>query len=348
MNNMREYKTWETRNFFVGLGMVILIFCIGVIGFIGIEGYTFLDAVYMSVLTISTVGFGEVHPLSDLGKIFASVLILSSIGVIGYVLTTVSRLLLDGYFRMKLKDYHVKKKIEKLKDHVIVCGYGRNGFQACQELQDHEESFIIIEERDHVVEEMKKNESLLYVQGSASSEEVLTQARIHEARALITALPNDADNVFVVLTAREMNPKLKIISRASSFRSDLKLKRAGADNIVMPDRIGGQSMAKLVMQEDVVEFMEYIMMQSCKSVTVSKIPCAGMCDELNGKSLRELGVKGRFGANIIGLKDEQGEYVFNPPADYVLTRSVDMFILGTPREVDNLRGFIEGGNACVN
>ncbi len=336
-------KTFGIKQLVFGIVFVVVVFCIGVLGYKLIEDYELIDAIYMSVMTVSTVGFGEVAPLSDSGKLFTSILIIFSIGGIGYVLTSLTRLFLNGYFRMTIKGYNVKKKIERLQGHVIVCGYGRNGYQACQELADHEQPFIIIDKRENVINKVKANDNLLFIQGNASSEEVLTQARIQHAKALITALPNDADNIFVVLTAREMNPSLKIISRASNFRSDLKLKRAGADNIIMPDRIGGQRMAKLVVEEDIVEFMEYIMMQSCHSVTVKKVSCTNMCPELEGKSLKDLKLRSLSGAHIIGLKDVHGMYVFNPDSGYQLERDLEIFVFGSADQVKALKAHIEGG-----
>ena len=163
---------------------------------------------------------------------------------------------------------------------------------------------------------------------------------IRKAKALITALPNDADNMFVVLTASEMNPSLKIISRASDFRSDSKLKRAGATNIIMPDRIGGQRMAKLVTQPDVVEFIEYILLQRSRDVQLTEISCQQMAMCNYKKTIRELKLRERSGANLVGIKTGEGAYIFNPSPDIEITQADKLFVLGTPGQVTKFKNIL--------
>lgn len=341
---MKQIKPFsgQFRSFVLGGILVALLFTIGPMGYSIIEDYSTLDAIYMTVITVATVGYHEVNPLSDAGKIFTIFLILYSVGVLGYFLTNLTKLLLDGYFGQKLKDYNVKKQIVKLRGHVIVCGYGRNGFQACEELADHNIDFVVIEKRDHVVDMIRENPERLFIQGDAASEEVLNLAQISKAQALITALPNDADNIYVVLTAREMSPNIRIISRASEFRSDLKLRRAGADNVIMPDRIGGQRMAKLVAQPDIVEFWEYVLLQRIKDVSLEKITCNKMCREFEQKSIRNLGLREKTGANIVGLKTEEGNFIFNPSPDFELSATDQLFVLGSHEQILSLKSILYG------
>jgi voltage-gated potassium channel len=193
---------------------------------------------------------------------------------------------------------------------------------------------MCIRDREHVVARILDDDpEQLYVQGDASSEEVLDIAQIRKAKALITALPNDADNMFVVLTAREMNPSLKIISRASDFRSDVKLRRAGATNVIMPDRIGGQRMAKLVTQPDVVEFVEYILLQRSRDVQLLEITCSNLAKCNYRKTIRELRLREKSGANLIGIKTNEGAYIFNPSPDIEITPEDKLFVLGTPGQL---------------
>lgn len=326
--------------FFTAL-MVLGLLVTGTIGFMLIEGHSFTDALYMTVITASTVGYREVSPPSDPGKWFTMFIIIYSIIVIGYAATHFTRLLLDGYFRQKLKNYNVKKQITKLKDHVIVCGYGRNGFQACEELADHNINFIIIEKRDHVVERIRENPERLFLQGDAASEDVLNEAQIHKATALITALPNDADNIYVVLTARELNPAIRIISRASDFKSDTKLRRAGADNVIMPDRIGGQRMAKLVAQPDVVEFWEYVLLQSVKDVSLEMVSCELMSDNFSNTMIKDIGLREKSGVNIVGVKTQEGSFIFNPSAEFELTPTDQLFVLGSPQQINKMKDALQ-------
>lgn len=325
------------KDVLITLVLVLGLFVIGTTGYMFIEGYTVTDALYMTIITAATVGYREVAPLHETGKWFTMFIIIYSIFVIGYAVTHFTRLLLDGYFRQKIKDYNVKKQITKLKDHVIVCGYGRNGFQACEELADHRIDFIVIEKRDNVVERIRENPERLFIQGDAASEDVLNDAQISKATALITALPNDADNVYVVLTAREMNPAIKIISRASDFKSDLKLRRAGADNVIMPDRIGGQRMAKLVAQPDVVEFWEYVLLQSVKDVSLEMVPCELMPEEMNGAKIKDMSLRDKTGVNIVGVKTEEGSFIFNPSADFELSHTDQLFVLGSPQQIGKMK-----------
>jgi len=314
-------------------GLLFVTIAIGSAGYMFFEDYRFIDAVYMTVITMATVGFKEVVPLTDAGKIFTIFLIIFSLGIFGYVITQVTRIIFEGVLHQSYKAYQLRKKIVKLEDHVIVCGFGRNGYQACVELAQHGEQFVVVEKRDHVISRILEDPELLYVQGDASSEEVLDAAQIRNARALITALPNDADNMFVVLTASEMNPSLKIISRASDFRSDSKLRRAGATNVIMPDRIGGQRMAKLVTQPDVVEFIEYILLQRSKDVQLIEICCNKLSAANYKKTIRDLRLRERSGANLVGIKTGEGAYIFNPSPDIEITPADKLFVLGSPEQI---------------
>ncbi|MCW3786552.1 potassium channel family protein [Plebeiibacterium sediminum] len=325
-----------------GVSALFFIIFAGGIGFAVIEGYSFVDALYMTTITVSTVGFREVYPLSEGGKIFTVLLIIFSFGIFGYVITSITRLVVEGALQQSYKLYQVKKKIVKLEDHIIVCGYGRNGYQACVELKEHGEKFVILEKRDNVVTRILEDPNLLYVQGDASSEEVLDVAQIRKAKALITALPNDADNMFVVLTAREMNPKLKIISRASDFRSDVKLRHAGATNVIMPDRIGGQRMAKLVTQPDVVEFVENILLQRSREVKLTEVECGCISEENTTKTIQELNLRKKTGANLMGLKTPEGTYIFNPSPQIKISKDDKLFILGTDEQIIHFKEILRG------
>lgn len=331
------------RSAITGVALLVVVVIIGVIGYIFIEGYGTIDALYMTVITIATVGFREVAVLSDTGKLFTILLILTSFGIFGYVVTMVTRFVVDGVFTHYYKDNKVKKRIEKLKDHVIICGFGRNGKQAATDISGHDKDFVIVESKPDVVHHLRDTD-YLYVEGDATQEGTLELANIMSARALITTLPVDADNLFVVLTARQMNPDLLIISRASDDNSDTKLKRAGATNVIMPDKIGGARMARLVVDPDVVEFMDYVLMQPSKTgVRVEEISCSELASCFAGKSIRDLDVHNKTGANIIGLKNSDNQYIVNPTADTTLSSSDQLFVLGTPNDIRELRDLIDRG-----
>ncbi|MBN1597953.1 MAG: potassium channel protein [Bacteroidales bacterium] len=336
-------KRESLKSAYIALSLLFSIIAIGVIGFMVIEGFTFTDAFFMTIITIATVGFREVHPLSPLGMYFTAFLIVFSFGIFAYAVTTFTRYVVDGAIGHYYKSRKVRTKIQKLKDHVIVCGYGRNGRQAVQELLNHDASIVIIEREEESMGQIIENSKLLYLHGDATRDDVLGTCRIDKAKALITTLPVDADNLFVVLTAREMNPHLKIITRASDEHSDAKLKRAGATNVIMPDRIGGQRMAKLVAQPDVVEFLDFLMLQSLENVALEEIDCINLHSCFEGKSIRELDIRNESGANIIGLKRSDNSFTINPLPEVLLSSTDKIFALGTKNQITRLKKTITEG-----
>ncbi|MRT94473.1 TrkA family potassium uptake protein [Ancylomarina sp. 16SWW S1-10-2] len=329
--SLKGRRVWEGNIKALCLALLLLVIVIG-LGTSGYmllnEEYSFIDALYMTVITISTVGFKEVHDLSDQGKLFTILLILTSFGIFAYIASSVTRFILDGVFRKNLRDYRLAKKMEKLSNHVIVCGFGRNGRQAAMELIEHKEQVVVIDFKESSIEKVRLIPGLMFVHGDATLEEVLTFANIANAKALITAIPNDASNVYVCLTARELNPDIRIISRSSKLQSDNKLKRAGANNVIMPDLLGGRRMAKLVAQPDVVEFVDKILLQSVKGVNLKEVSCSQLASCFVGKSILDLNVRNISGANIIGLKDGDGNYIYNPSPNIILNNQFQLFVLG--------------------
>lgn len=332
--------SWRTnfryfRKLYVAGGLILVVLTMGIAGFYLIENYTFLDSFFMTIITVATVGYREVNPLSDAGKIFTSFLIIFSIGTFAYAVSVVTKYVIEGEFQTYFRHYKVNKEILKLENHVIVCGYGRNGRQACDQLRSQHESFVAIEANPELIAHMRDDGRILFVEGDATEDEVLLQAGIKRAKALITALPNDASNVFVVLTAREMNPALKIISRASEDASESKLKRAGANNVIMPDKIGGTHMAALVVKPDVLEFIDHITGRI--NIKLEEILYSSLPERMRDKSIRELEIRNKTGANIIGFKTAAGEYVINPPPDTVMQPDAKLFVLGTSEQVSKFK-----------
>ena len=207
----------------------------------------------------------------------------------------------------------------------------------------HKYSIVVIDSDDQAIEQVMLNPELRYIHGDATNDDILEQCRIGKAKALITTLPVDADNLFIVLTTRSLNLNLTIISRASDDHSDKKLKRAGATNVIMPDKIGGQRMAKLVAQPDVVEFLEFIMLQSAENVALEEIDCDTLAVCFDGKSIRELDVRNESGANIIGLKRMDSTFIINPLPEVVLSSTDKVFALGTRRQINRLKELITVG-----
>jgi voltage-gated potassium channel len=329
-------KSESLNKTILSLSMLAAIMLIGISGYMIIEGFSFTESFFMTVITIATVGFREVHPLSPQGMWFTALLIIFSFGIFAYVVSNFTRYALDGVLTNYYKEKRVKKKIRRLKDHVVICGYGRNGRQAAVELLEHQVPIIVVEKDVTTVEQFDSSPQILFLSGDATQDEILEQCQLGRAKALITTLPFDADNLFVVLTAREKNPRMTIISRASDERTDPKLKRAGATHVIMPDRIGGQQMAKMVAKPDVVEFLDFIMLQSVENVMLEEISCENISEKFEGKPIRELDVENESGANIIGIKRSDGGYVINPLHETLITQNDKLFVLGTKGQVSSL------------
>lgn len=323
--------------------LIVVLFSvvIGIAGYIIIEGYTFVEAFYMTMITITTAGYLEVHPLSDSGRIFTSFYLVTNIGIFFYGATTIVGLVIEGEFKNFYKNFNVKKKISELKNHVIVCGYGRNGKQVCMELKDDNHPYMIIEKRVNIVEELKADEKNLFIEGDATEEEVLIDAGIRNAKAIITTLPEDPDNVYVVLTARELNPSITIISRASNESSVNKLKRAGANNVIMPEKIGGAHMAALVMKPDIMEFIAELTGQSSDiSLTFEELSLKDISSEYVEGTIRDLDIRNKTGANIIGLRMPDGEFVINPLPETRLNKNTKLIALGDSKQISDMRKLI--------
>ncbi len=339
----------EFRNIYIASISLFIIFVGGIGGYILLENYTFFEAFYMTTITISTVGYGEVHPLSQQGMIFTAILIIFSLGFFGYFLTSITRIFIDGDYKKLIKLYLRNKKIKKLKNHVIVCGFGRNGRQAVIDLLKTGEKVIIIDNKNDVIGEdinegIVNNKSVTVVHGDASHEETLFKVNIESAKAMILTLPNDAENLLIILTSRDINTRMKIISRASDEHSYSKLKRAGADNVIMPDIVGGSRMAKLVREADTVEFLEMIMLRDGVDVNLDEISCNDLASCFVNSTISELDIRKKTGANIIGLKYGNGEYKFNPSGDRKLRKEDKLFVLGKVEQIKKLKSLLESGH----
>jgi voltage-gated potassium channel len=330
----RSEANWSAM---LAIGLLVIIVIIGVSGYIVLEGMTFTEAVYMTIITVATVGFKEVEPLSEIGMWFTSFLIVISFGIFVYAVTSLTRFMIDGVISNYYRDRKVQRKLKKLSNHVIICGYGRNGSQAAMDLSIHKVPFIVIENNAEIIDSLRDSNTILYIEGDATQDEILLHAGLMEARAMITTLPVDADNLYVVLTAKGLNPGLKIISRASNESSDIKLIRAGASNVIMPDRVGGQRMAKLVFQPDIVEFVDFMMLQEPGSVILEELSCESIANCFEGKQIKELDLRNRSGATIIGLRRADRSYVMNPSHSYVLAVTDKLFVLGTVDQIKRLR-----------
>ena len=316
--------------------LVISTLTTGTLGYMVISGYSFVDAIYMTVITVTTVGFGEVKPFTPEEKIFTIFLILTSIVLFGYAVSTFSEYLVSGRLFDYFKHKRVEKKIAKLKGHTIVCGYGRNGRQAIVKLKNYNKQYVIVERNKEVVQKLE-SEEYLCINGDATLDETLMSAGILEASNLITALPKDADNLFVVLTARQLNRNFKIISRASNESSYSKLKIAGADNVIMPDKLGGDHMASLVTTPDVIEFVDRLTIEGDTTANLEEIDIDELPENYLGKTILDLDLRKKTGCTVIGYRHPDRDYIINPEANSVLISGAHLIVLGRPEQITRLR-----------
>lgn len=322
---------------YIALLLLVAVFLMGILGFRFISDYPWIDAIYMTVITITTVGYGEVHPLNQFDKIFTSVLILTSIFIFGYAIKVISEYILSNNNIGNLRQKRVERKVGKMHDHIIVCGYGRNGQQAVHKLLAYNQTFVVVEKDEEIVARFS-SELVSFIHGNASEDEVLKRAGIEKASTLISALPSDADNLFIVLSARQMNSKLKIISRATEETTQKKLKLAGANNVIMPDKIGGEHMASLVVTPDLIEFLDNLSVSGDDdSMNVEQIPFSKVCPEGNELAIKDLDLRKNTGCSIIGYKSPEGEYIVNPEPSMILRRDSKLILIGRPFQIEKLK-----------
>ena len=329
-------KNFFQSKIYVAVLLLLAVFIAGVFGYKFISDYTWIDAFYMTVITITTVGFGEVVPLDDVDKLFTSILILSSIFILAYAISVITEYMLSKNNIGNLREKRIHKIIDSMKDHVIVCGYGRNGKQAVEKLIAYKKPFVIIEKDHEVVD--KFGSAALFVEGNASDDEVLKEAGVNRANTLICALPSDADNLFIVLTARQMNSNLRIISRATEETSYKKLKLAGADNVILPEKIGGDHMASLVVVPDLVEFLDNLSVSGEKdSINVKQIPYEKICFQDQSQAIKDLDIRKKTGCSVIGYKSPIGEYIVNPEPSMILEKDSVLILIGRPDQIESLK-----------
>lgn len=322
---------------YYAFALLFLVIITGTIGYTIVEDWSLVDSFYMTIITVSTVGYGEVHSLSEAGKIFTSFLIITSFGTFAYAVTSITSYLVGGEYKAYFKDYRVNKKIESLQGHTIICGYGRVGKQAVLDMVNHNEKVVVIESNDQLVDKhISEDANFFFLRGDATMDENLERAGIQRAKALITALPKDSDNLFVVLSARTINSKLKIISRSSNMKNCPKLSSAGADNVIMPDTVGGSHMASLVTTPDVMEFLDLIKISGGNEINIEEITFSDLPQNYKNKTIGDLDAKRITGCNIIGYRAPNGEYIINPSPDLEVVPDSKLFVLGNPNEIEHL------------
>ena len=316
---------------------IVGVIAFGVAGYIVIEGWGFFDSLYMTIITLTTVGYHEVHELSQEGRAFSMVLILFGVGTMFYTFGVVARVILEGELREILGRRKLTKKIEGLKNHYIVCGYGRMGKIICREITDARVPFIVVEKTSEVIASMDKD--LLSLQGDSTQDNVLKDAGIDRALGLISVLSSDADNLYVVLSARGLNPKLRIVARASEEGAEQKLLRAGADKVISPYHLGGLRIAHTVLKPAVVDFIEFATKSGNLELQMEEIRVKESSHILD-RSLDECGIRKNLGIIIVAIKRSTGEMEFNPTSTSVIRQGDTLVAMGETRQLEALEKLV--------
>lgn len=292
------------------VGLIVLVVSFGTTGYMVIEGWNFFDSLYMTIITLTTVGYKEVHDLSFHGMLFTIILIISGVGTVLYALSTGAKFVLEG----ELQEIYGRKKLEKklkdLREHYIVCGYGRMGKIIARELK-HEKLELVVIEKNEIILDADEKEEFFIIQGDATKDELLKKAGIERAKCLISVLTNDAENMYVVLSARGLNPGLLIVARAGEEGSEQKLLRAGADRVVSPYHIGGLRIAHTVLKPAVVDFIEFATKSGNIDLQIEEI-IIRKDTNLVGQSLDQCGIGRELGIIVVAIKQQSGEMKFNP------------------------------------
>lgn len=316
----------------------LLVLAGGTLGYIGIEGWGAWDAFYMTVTTVATVGFREVHPLSRAGQAFTILLIVSGVGTAFYTATLLATMIVEGGLQKRFERRRIAYMLERLRDHFILCGFGRIGRIVAEELDKQGVPFVVVElHADQVHEVLERG--WIGVEADASREEVLERVGIHQARGLIAAVGTDAENVYTVLTARVMRPDLFIIARVESDDAERKLRRAGADRVISPYHIGAAHMAQTALRPAVVDFMHLATSAGHLELSMEqvRVPAPSM---LVGKSLVESGIRQKFGVIIVAIKRADNAMEFNPPPEAVIRGGDELVVLGGTQSVKALEEMI--------
>lgn len=318
----------------VAFSFLLSITLVGTLGYHFLEGWSLADSFYATIVTLGTVGFGDFYPVTPVGKCFAIFLIVFGVGTMAYTFAVIMEVLMEGRLKRILGRGKLEKRINTMENHYIICGYGKIGNLICTELAHEKVEFVVVENNPEVVQGVE-DDGFLYISGSATEDKVLLKAGIKRARGVVCALPTDADNLYVVLTAKELNPDVYVLSRFEDNASERRLIKAGADRVISPYRVGGMRMSQAILRPAMLDFIEITTRRQSLALRMEELDVRE-ASSVVGKTLEDSGLRKTYGLIVVAIKKEPGQMVFNPVASYAIEAGDKLIALG---EEDNLIAF---------
>ena len=303
-------------------------------GYHFLEGWSLANSFYATIVTIGTVGFGDFYPVTQAGKLFAIFIIVFGVGTMAYTFATVMETFMEGSLKKVLGRGKLEKRIKKMEDHYIICGYGKIGNLICGELAHEQIEFVVVENNPVVIQTIE-DKGFAYVNGNAAEDKTLLAAGIRMAKGIVCALPKDADNLYVVLAAKELNPDLYVLSRFEDNASERRLMKAGADRVISPYKVGGTRMSQAILRPAMLDFIEITTRRGSLSLRMEELNI-NKESPVVGKNLEQSGLRKEYGLIVVAVEKKSGKMVFNPMASYVLESGDKLVTLG---EGENLIKF---------
>ncbi len=330
---LRAILADPVRDFQIAMLMLVLLVAVGTLGYILLEQMPIIDAFYMTIITVSTVGFGEIHPLSNRGRVFTSVLIILGLTIVTTAVSSAASVVLGPQLWLSIQERKMEETLRTVEKHYVVCGYGRMGRQIIRDLRARKASFVVIEMNEDIREELLE-ENIPYIIGDGTQDDILLDAGIERAVGLVSALNSDADNVMTVLSAREINPKIFIVARASTNTAESKLRRAGADRVVSPYQIGGHRLALALLRPAVHDFLNLIFNVSddVDDMEVGQIYIQGE-SSLAGMTIAHANLRQSHHVSILAIQKINGEFTMNPHTQHVIQTGETLIVIGPPEAI---------------
>lgn len=332
------------RRIFIAFGLLLGLIIIGTIGYLVIEkdnqkgGWNLLDAVWMTIITVTTVGYGDME-MSDAGRVFTMFLIISGIGMYIYSVTVITAFLVEGQLLSFFKHKKMTRDVEKLSNHYIICGIGDTGLHVLEEMVKAEASFVGIDVDEERLEHLAETHDFLSLHGDATDDDMLIRAGIERAKGLVACLSRDQDNLFVVISAKKLNPSLRVVSKAVENNSPDKLVTAGADEVVLPDHIGGIRLASGILEPHLIDF--FAKMQVSRQTTRFAESIIQPDSKINGITIEEANIKEETGLVVIAIRSKDGTYIYNPSGDLKIEAGDALFVISDQRQLQTLHRITE-------